>query len=40
MDICRQKKPPNYQIDAEHSVACFLYEKDGSANPQKETGQQ
>jgi peptide/nickel transport system ATP-binding protein len=25
MDICRQEKPPLYQIEADHRVACFLY---------------
>jgi len=31
MDICRQQKPPAYQIDDGHQVACFLYDsKEGS----------
>lgn len=25
MDICRTEKPPAYQVDANHQVACFLY---------------
>jgi peptide/nickel transport system ATP-binding protein len=25
MDICRHEKPPAYQLDSEHAVACFLY---------------
>jgi peptide/nickel transport system ATP-binding protein len=28
MKICSQRKPPNYQVEPEHSVACFLYEND------------
>lgn len=34
MDICRVQKPPAYQIEAGHEVACFLYsdhEKDAGA---------
>lgn len=27
MDICRKEKPPAYQVDAEHEVACFLFRK-------------
>ncbi len=26
MDICRREKPPAYHIDADHQVACFLYQ--------------
>jgi peptide/nickel transport system ATP-binding protein len=25
MDICRDEKPPLYQLDQDHEVACFLY---------------
>lgn len=28
MEICTRQKPPNYQVGAGVSVACFLYEKD------------
>jgi peptide/nickel transport system ATP-binding protein len=28
MDICHKNKPPIYQIDPEHGVACFLYSKE------------
>jgi peptide/nickel transport system ATP-binding protein len=28
--ICRQKKPPLIQISSNHSVACFLYDKENS----------
>jgi peptide/nickel transport system ATP-binding protein len=34
MEICRTQKPPAYQVEAGHEVACFLYgehEKDGRA---------
>lgn len=27
MDICRRKKPPDYLVDEDHSVACFLYDR-------------
>jgi len=37
MDICRKEKPPAFQINTEHAVACFLYNKDHSANDEKET---
>lgn len=26
MDICRQQKPPAYQVDTNHQVSCFLYD--------------
>jgi hypothetical protein len=26
MDICRREKPPYFKADAEHEVACFLYD--------------
>lgn len=25
MEICRQSKPPAYQVDTDHAVACYLY---------------
>ncbi|HSM58553.1 MAG TPA: ABC transporter ATP-binding protein [Candidatus Sulfomarinibacteraceae bacterium] len=28
MDICRQKKPPRIQVDADHWTACFLYDEE------------
>jgi len=34
MDVCRTQKPPAYQVEAGHEVACFLYsdhEKDAGA---------
>lgn len=31
MDICRQQKPPEFVVDQDHKVACFLY----SSNPQE-----
>lgn len=27
MKICRQKKPPKYQVDEDHWAACFLYDE-------------
>jgi peptide/nickel transport system ATP-binding protein len=33
MDICRKEKPPSFQMDSEHAVACFLYQN----NDEKET---
>jgi peptide/nickel transport system ATP-binding protein len=27
MDICRREKPPDYLVDEDHSVACFLYDQ-------------
>lgn len=30
MDMCRKNKPPAYQVQAGHQVACFLY-RDGTA---------
>lgn len=27
MDICRHEKPPDYLVDEDHSVACFLYDR-------------
>lgn len=35
MDICRQQKPPVYQIDTDHQVACFLYDDDYDGDEQK-----
>jgi peptide/nickel transport system ATP-binding protein len=26
MDICRQQKPPMYNVDSSHQVACYLYD--------------
>jgi hypothetical protein len=26
MDICRREKPPYFKAEAEHEVACFLYD--------------
>ncbi len=31
MDICRTEKPPAYQVDGDHEVACFLYRDQGSS---------
>ena len=31
MDICRQQKPPEFVVDQNHNVACFLY----ASNPQE-----
>ncbi len=31
MEICRQEKPPAYQVEPDHEVACFLYTKDARA---------
>ena len=31
MEVCRKEKPPAFQVDAQHSVACFLYRKDDTA---------
>jgi peptide/nickel transport system ATP-binding protein len=28
MEVCRTEKPPAFQVDPQHSVACFLYRKD------------
>ena len=39
MDICRQEKPDFYTVEAEHQVACFLYDqfpKAAAAPAQKE----
>ena len=32
MDICKQEKPPQYAVDADHRVACFLYEDNAVAD--------
>lgn len=32
MDICREEKPPYYQVEDGHKVACFLYEEHPVAN--------
>lgn len=29
MDICRQQKPPAYQVGEGHEAACFLYDSEG-----------
>ena len=39
MEICRELKPPFFKVDADHEVACFLYEGHGSA-PAAEAGAQ
>lgn len=28
MEVCRQKKPAYYQVEEDHSVACFLYDEE------------
>ncbi len=28
MEICRRQKPPSFKLDANHEVACFLYDPD------------
>lgn len=28
MAVCREKKPPHYQVDDNHSAACFLYDEE------------
>ncbi len=32
MPICREKKPPLFDINNSHQVACFLFQKSGEAN--------
>jgi hypothetical protein len=27
MEICRRQKPPYFEADEEHEVACFLYDQ-------------
>ena len=39
MDICRNNKPLNCQIDSDHGVACFLYREDSVTNDEKVTRQ-
>jgi hypothetical protein len=39
MEICRELKPPFFKVDADHEVACFLYEGHGEA-PTAEAGAQ
>jgi peptide/nickel transport system ATP-binding protein len=33
MDICRNEKPPLYQMDGDHRVACFLHSNHGDGTP-------
>jgi len=33
MDICKEEKPKTIQVEADHTVACFLYEGGGSERP-------
>lgn len=37
MDICRQEKPPSYQVSSDHQAACFLYQDHPIANAQAMT---
>jgi peptide/nickel transport system ATP-binding protein len=37
MEICRREKPPAFTVDSQHSVACFLYQKNGLASLEKES---
>jgi peptide/nickel transport system ATP-binding protein len=36
MEVCSKEKPPVYQVDDQHSVACFLYRKDDQAKDRPE----
>ena len=31
MDICRQKRPPDFVVEGSHNAACFLYEGSNAA---------
>jgi peptide/nickel transport system ATP-binding protein len=33
MEICLKEKPPHFQVDKKHSVACFLYQPEVSSAP-------
>jgi peptide/nickel transport system ATP-binding protein len=37
MDICRREKPPYFSVDAEHDVACFLYDDNVKAHKKETT---
>jgi len=34
MELCRTQKPPQFKVDDQHSVACFLYKDGGGATSQ------
>jgi peptide/nickel transport system ATP-binding protein len=35
MDICHREKPPFFKVEADHEVACFLYEQNAQAHPKE-----
>jgi peptide/nickel transport system ATP-binding protein len=35
MPICRRQKPPFFEVDEDHQVACFLYDKDLNLHKQE-----
>ena len=37
MDICRRKKPPYFGAEADHDVACFLYDQENISAYKQET---